>query len=35
MKNKFKLKEYSTTKPLEIVYIDLVGPIRIKGLSGE
>jgi hypothetical protein len=31
----FKSKEYSTTKPLEIVHIDLVGPTTTKGLKGE
>jgi hypothetical protein len=31
----FKTKEYSTTKPLEIVHIDLCGPMRTKGLNGE
>jgi transposase InsO family protein len=30
-----KSKEYSTTKPLEIVHIDLVGPTTTKGLKGE
>jgi hypothetical protein len=34
-KTKFKSKEYSTTKPLEIVHTDLVGPTRTKGLKGE
>jgi transposase InsO family protein len=32
---RFKSKEYSTTKPLEIVHIDLVGPTTKKGLKGE
>jgi hypothetical protein len=32
---KFKSKEYSTTKPLEIIHIDLCGPTRMKGLNGE
>ena len=31
----FKTKEYSTTKPLEIVHTDLCGPMRTKGLEGE
>ena len=31
----FKTKEYSMTKPLEIVHIDLCGPTRTKGLNGE
>ena len=30
-----KTKEYSTTKPLEIVHTDLCGPMRPKGLEGE
>jgi hypothetical protein len=34
-KTKFKSKEYSTTKPLEIVHTDLVRPTRKKGLKGE
>ena len=33
-KVEFKTKEYSTTKPLEIVHIDLCGPIRTKGIEG-
>jgi hypothetical protein len=32
-KNKFKSKEYSTTIPLEIVHIDLVGPTTKNGLK--
>jgi hypothetical protein len=32
---KFKSKEYSKTKPLEIVHIDLVGPTATKVLKGE
>jgi transposase InsO family protein len=32
---RFKSKEYSTTKPLEIVHTDLVGPTTTKGLKGE
>jgi transposase InsO family protein len=31
----FKSKEYSTTRPLEIVHTDLVGPTKTKGLKGE
>ena len=31
----FKSKEYSTTRPLEIVHTDLVGPATTKGLKGE
>jgi transposase InsO family protein len=31
----FKSKEYSTTKPLEIVHTNLVGPTRTKGLKDE
>jgi hypothetical protein len=34
-KTRFKSKEYSTTKPLEIVHTDLVGPNTTKGLKGE
>jgi hypothetical protein len=34
-KTKFKSKEYSITKPLEIVHTDLVRPTRTKGLKGE
>jgi transposase InsO family protein len=34
-KTMFKSKEYSTTKPLEIVHTDLVGPTTTKGLKGE
>jgi transposase InsO family protein len=34
-KTRFKSKEYSTTKPLEIVHIDLVGPTTTKDLKGE
>jgi hypothetical protein len=32
---RFKTKEYSTTKPLEIVHTDVCGPMRTKGLKGE
>jgi hypothetical protein len=32
---RFKSKEYSRTRPLEIVHIDLVGPTTIKVLKGE
>jgi hypothetical protein len=31
----FKSKEYSTTRPLEIVHTDLVGPTTTKGLKVE
>ena len=31
----FKTKEHSTTRPLELVHIDLCGPTRSKGLNGE
>ena len=31
----FKTKENSSTKPLELVHIDLCGPTKIKGLNGE
>jgi hypothetical protein len=34
-KTMFKSKEYSTTRPLKIVHIDLVGPTTTKGLKGE
>jgi hypothetical protein len=34
-KTRFKSKEYSTTKPLEIVHTNLVGPTTTKGLKGE
>jgi hypothetical protein len=34
-KTKFKSKEYSTTRPMEMVHIDLVEPTRKKGLKGE
>ena len=32
---RFKTKEYSTTKPLEIVHTDICGPMRTKGMKGE
>jgi transposase InsO family protein len=34
-KTKFKSKEYSTTRPMEILHTDLVGPTTTKGLKGE
>jgi hypothetical protein len=34
-KTRFKSKEYSTTRPLENVHTDLVGPTKTKGLKGE
>jgi hypothetical protein len=34
-RTKFKSKEYSTKKPLEIVHTDLCGQTRTKGLNGE
>ena len=34
-KTGFKSKEYSTTRPLEIVHIDLFGPTTTKHLKGE
>ena len=34
-KVEFKTKEYSTTKSLEVVHIDLCGAMRTKGLEGE
>ena len=32
---RFKTKEYSTSKPLELVHTDLCGPTRTKRLQGE
>ena len=32
---RFKTKEYSTSKPLELVHTDLCGPTRTKSLQGE
>jgi hypothetical protein len=34
-RTKFKSKEYSTTKPLNIVHTNLCGPTRMKGLNDE
>jgi transposase InsO family protein len=34
-KTRFKSKEYSLTRPLEIVHTDLGGPTTTKGLKGE
>jgi hypothetical protein len=34
-KTRFKSKGYSTTRPLEIVHTNLVGPTTTKGLKGE
>jgi hypothetical protein len=34
-KTRFKSKEYSTTRSLEIVHTDLVGPTTTNGLKGE
>jgi len=34
-KTRFKSKEYSTTRQLEIVHTDPVGPTTTKGLKGE
>lgn len=31
----FKTKEYSTTRPLELVQTNLCGPTRTRGLNGE
>ena len=31
----FKTKEHSSSKPLELVHIDLCGPTRTKSLQGE
>ena len=32
---KFKSKEYSTTRPLEILHTNIVGPTKKNGLKGE
>jgi hypothetical protein len=32
---RFKTKEYSTSKRLELVHIDLCGPTKIKSMQGE
>jgi hypothetical protein len=34
-RTKFKSKEYSTIKPLDIVHTDLCGNTKKKGLNGE
>lgn len=34
-RKKFKNKEYSITKPLELIHIYLCRPIRIRGLNYE
>ena len=34
-KVEFKTKEYTTTKPLEILHIHLCGPMRTKGMESE
>jgi hypothetical protein len=34
-RTKFKSKEYSTIKPLDIVHTYLCGPTRTNGLNGE
>jgi len=34
-RTKFKSKEYSTIKPLDIAHTDLCGPTRMKRLNGE
>ena len=34
-KDQVQIKGISTTKPLEIVHTDLVGPTTTKGLKGE
>ena len=31
----FKTKEFSTTKPLELIHTKLYGPMRTKGINGE
>jgi hypothetical protein len=33
-KVRFKTKEYSTSKPLELVHTDLCGPTRTKSIQG-
>jgi hypothetical protein len=34
-KTRFKSNEYSMTRPMKIVHIDLVGPTTTKGLKAE
>ena len=34
-KVEFKTKEHFASRPLELVHIDLCGPMRTKGLDGE
>lgn len=34
-KTKFHIKEYSTTKTLDLIHVDLVGPMRTKSLQGD
>jgi hypothetical protein len=35
LESSLKKKEYSTTKPLEIIHADVCGPMRTIGLNGE
>jgi hypothetical protein len=34
-RTEFRSKEYSMTKPLEIVHTNICGPVRTKGLNGK
>jgi hypothetical protein len=34
-RTEFSTKEYSTTKPLEIVHTDMCEPMKTKGTNGE
>jgi hypothetical protein len=34
-KVRFKMKEYSTSKPLELVHTNLCGPTRTKSIQGK
>ena len=34
-KSSFKIKENTTSQPLEIIHIDLCGPTRTKSIQGE
>ena len=35
MRTSFKIKEHTTSQPLEIIHIDICGPTRTKGFQGE
>ena len=35
MRVRFKTKEYSTSRPLELVHTDLYGPTRTRSIQGE